>query len=209
MLSMDRYVAANRDDPIRFYDLPIIGRLYRRRIELCLGELSGGKRILEVGFGSGVAFPNLHETYEEIHGVDVAVPVQQVMEVFRAEGIETDLRNASVLGLPYQSGYFDSVLLISILEHLRPNQLFSAFQEIGRVLKPGGQAVYGTPIDRALMRIMFRLLGYDIRQFHYSTEREIARAAGQFLKQIRAIQMHTLIGPVYEVLHFVKPERAV
>ena len=68
LLPLDQYAGVNRDDPIRFYSLPVIGRMYRRRVEMCLGECTGGQRVLEVGFGSGVSFLNLHERYREIHG---------------------------------------------------------------------------------------------------------------------------------------------
>ena len=51
LLPLERYIGVDRKDPIRFYRLPVIGRLYQRRIELCLEQLSGGDSILEIGFG--------------------------------------------------------------------------------------------------------------------------------------------------------------
>ncbi len=42
LLPLERYIGVDRKDPIRFYRLPVIGRLYQRRIELCLEQLSGG-----------------------------------------------------------------------------------------------------------------------------------------------------------------------
>ena len=63
LLPLNRYIGVDRKDPIRFYRLPVIGRLYQRRIELCLEQLQGGDSILEIGFGSGVSFPNLAEMY--------------------------------------------------------------------------------------------------------------------------------------------------
>ena len=59
MLPQSEYVAGDDDDPLRFYDWPLIGRLYRRRVELCLAECRGGERVLEVGFGAGVTFTRL------------------------------------------------------------------------------------------------------------------------------------------------------
>ena len=42
LLPVSSYVGVNRDDPIRFYAVPGLGRLYRRRVEMCLDELTGG-----------------------------------------------------------------------------------------------------------------------------------------------------------------------
>ncbi|TLM98166.1 class I SAM-dependent methyltransferase, partial [bacterium] len=143
LLPVSEYVGVNRDDPIRLYSLPIIGRLYQQRVEYCLAELAGGERVLEIGFGSGVAFFNLHEKYQEIFGLDLTAASEQIGHFFKERGIETHLMNGSVQEMPYPDNYFDSVFLVSILEHLKPADQKEAFSEIARVLKPGGQVVYG------------------------------------------------------------------
>jgi len=206
LLPYRRYAGVNRDDPLRFYYWPVLGKLYRRRIELCLTECTGGARVLEVGFGSGVAFCNLNEIYDEIHGLDLTANIGEVEAVFQGLGIETRLCNGSVLSLPYEDGFFDTVLLISILEHLKPVELEGAFREISRVLKPDGQVVYGVPIERGIMVVLFRLLGCDIRRHHFSTERDVHETAGRFLREARTVQMRSAVGAVYEVGHFRKAE---
>ena len=208
LLGRGEYVGVNDDDPIRFYHWPVIGSMYRRRVELCLGECRGGERILEIGFGSGLTFMNLHEMYREIHGLDLTADTIAVQTAFAGRGVELQLRNGNVLDMPYEENQFDTVLLISILEHLKPDQQARAFAEIRKVLKPGGQVVYGVPIERPLMVFMFGRLGYDIRQHHFSTECDVRAAAEQALQKVRVIQMRSkppIFGPVYEVGHFIKP----
>jgi len=210
LLPYREYAGVDRNDPLRFYFWPIIGKMFRRRIELCLAECTGGQRILEVGFGAGVTFANLAENYEEIYGLDLNASIEDVAAVFRTRQIETHLQNGSVLCMPYDSDFFDTVLLISILEHLRPTEQIQAFGEIRRVLKPGGQAVYGVPIERRLMVSMFWLLGFDIRKHHFSTEEDVFKAANSVLRKERVIQMQSVpsfFGPVYEIGHFVKNRR--
>jgi ubiquinone/menaquinone biosynthesis C-methylase UbiE len=209
LLPRDQYAGVNRDDPIRFYSLPVIGRMYRRRVEMCLADCTGGERVLEVGFGSGVTFLNLHERYREMHGLDLTADVAQVARVFNQHGIATDLRNGSVLSMPYANDTFDTVLLISILEHLKPHEQGPAFREIARVLKPGGQVVYGVPVERKLMVFMFRVMGYNIREHHFSTEKQVSAAAGTVLERVRVTPMRSLLGSVYEVGHFRKRPAAV
>ena len=207
LLPRDQYVASNETDPVRYYYWPVLGRMYRRRVELCLAECRGGERVLEVGYGSGVTFLNLHDQYREIHGLEIEADVTKVRDNFQQRGIATDLRNGDVLKMPYPDDYFDTVLLISILEHLKPHDQPRAFAEIKRVLKPGGQVVYGVPIERPMMVFMFRVLGYNIREHHFSTEQDVSRAAGELLEKVRIVQMRStppVTGAVYEVGHFVK-----
>jgi ubiquinone/menaquinone biosynthesis C-methylase UbiE len=211
LLPHHEYVGVDRDDPLRFYFRPVLGKMYRRRVELCLAQCKGGQRILEVGFGSGVTFLNLCKMYEEIHGLDLNASVGQVSGLFDKKGIRTHLQNGSVLSMPYEDNFFDTVLLISILEHLKPPELLVAFEEIRRVLKLGGQVVYGVPIERPFMVFMFRLLGYNIREHHFSTEKDVLEAAGAILKKVRVVQMKSvpsIFGAVYEVGHFKKNQNA-
>ena len=207
LLPYRQYAGVDRNDPLRFYFRPIIGKMFRRRIELCLAECTGGQRVLEVGFGSGVTFLNLNDNYKEIYGLDLNVSVEDVTAVFKARQIETHLQNGSVLSMPYEDDFFETVLLISILEHLKPFEQMQAFREIRRVLRPGGQAIYGVPIERGFMVLMFRLLGCNIRGHHFSTEKDVFNAADSVLNKVRVFQMQSipsLFGPVYEVGHFVK-----
>lgn len=181
--------------------------MYRRRVELCLAECRGGDAILEVGFGSGLTFLNLNGLYKKIYGLDLSCDVREVAQVFAPLGIHPDLRNGNVLDMPYQVDQFDTVLLISVLEHLQPAELDRALSEIKRVLKPGGQVVYGVPVERPFMVAMFALLGYNIRKYHFSTEKDVFTAASKHFEQVRILPMKSrpdFFGNVYEIGHFTK-----
>jgi ubiquinone/menaquinone biosynthesis C-methylase UbiE len=207
LLSADKYKGVNQYDPIKYYYWPIFGHMYRRRVELALGECTGGERVLEVGFGTGLAFPNLHDMYREIHGLDLTADIQAVNSVFDSMSIPLFLQRGDVTTMPYQDEFFDTVFMVSILEHLKPAELEQAFHEVRRVLKPGGQMVYGTPVERPFMVFMFRVLGHDIRDEHFSTEKEIAQAASRCFSKGRVIQMKgtpPIAGAVYEVGNFIK-----
>jgi ubiquinone/menaquinone biosynthesis C-methylase UbiE len=165
--------------------------------------------VLEVGFGSGVSFLNLSQLYQEIYGLDLTADTRKVGEMFANLGIQTDLRNGSLLELPYPDQSFDAVLLISILEHLQPYEQLQAFREIWRVLKPGGQVVYGVPVERPFMAFMFRLLGTNIREHHFSTETDVRCAATQVFGAGKITSMRGplgLFGKVYEVGEYEKTD---
>lgn len=207
LLPAEKYKGVNQFDPIKYYYWPVFGRMYRRRVEMALEECTGGERILEVGFGTGLAFPNLHEIYKEIHGIDLTVDIHAVKSVFESLNIPLFLEKGDVLKMPYEDNFFDTVLLVSILEHLRPIELEQAFVEVRRVLKPGGQMVYGTPVEKPFMVFMFRMLGHNIRDEHFSTEKEIAAAARKAFSKGHVVQMNStppIAGAVYEVGNFIK-----
>lgn len=207
LLPYKEYKGVQKIYSVIFYYLPIFRGMYRRRVELCLDECIDGDSILEVGFGSGLTFLNLNEKYKKIYGLDLTCDVNVVKEVFATYNIYPDLQNGNVLKMPYADNQFDSVLLISILEHLNPNELKQAFTEIKRVLKPGGQVVYGVPVERPFMVFAFRLLGYNIRKYHFSTEQDVSQAAEQVLhkKSIKSMKASfAFLGNVYEIGHFTK-----
>jgi ubiquinone/menaquinone biosynthesis C-methylase UbiE len=187
----------------------LVGYLYRRRVEMALEELKPGQKILEIGFGTGLSFLNLNDLYQEIWGLDLTVSVEDITRTFTNLGIKTNLQNGDVLKMPYPDNSFDSVLLISILEHLQPNQQDMAFKEIKRVLKPGGQLVYGVPVERPLMTLMFSMLGVDIRDHHFSTEKDVHQAALQNFTLTHEKNLNILLfGTVYQIGHYCKTETA-
>lgn len=207
LLPYKQYRGVRREYSVIFYYLPVFGRMYRRRVELCLAECRGGNSILEVGFGSGLTFLNLNGMYKRIYGLDLSCDVEEVAAVFAPHGIQPDLRNGNVLDMPYPDAKFDTVLLISILEHLKPEEVDRALREIKRVLKPGGQIVYGVPVERPFMVAMFALLGYNIRKYHFSTEKDVSAAAHRYFRQVRVIPLKSTpgwFGNVYEIGHFIK-----
>jgi ubiquinone/menaquinone biosynthesis C-methylase UbiE len=209
LLPYKQYRGVRREYSVIFYFLPVMGRMYRHRVELCLNECKGGDSILEVGFGSGLTFLNLSRIYKKIYGLDLSCDITEVAQVFAPLGLYPELRNGNVVDMPYHDEQFDTVLLISILEHLKPEELDRAFSEINRVLKPGGQVIYGVPVERPFMVAMFTLLGYNIREHHFSTEKDVLKAATKYLKQVRLLPMKSMpafFGNVYEIGHFMKPK---
>ncbi len=199
LLQKRDYCYVPEEDPLPFYFWPVIGSLYRKRLEMCLEECQKGNRVLEVGFGSGISFITLSSWFEEIHGVDSTANIEDSTELFRKMGIPVKLQRGSVTRLNYPDHYFDSILAVSILEHLKPWELELAFREMKRVLKPGGQLIYGVPIDNSFMNTaFFLLLRYSITHHHFSSHTQIKEKAMEKFLKIRERRLSLL----YEVCHF-------
>lgn len=205
----EEYTPIDIHDPLKFYFVPGFKDLYRKRMERCLAECTGGEKVLEVGFGSGLTFSNLNRLYKRIYGVEKNSPISiaDITAYFTNRSIPVFLGSGDLLHMPYAQDEFDTVLIISVLEHLQPREQAQAFSEIHRVLRPGGQLVYGVPFDRPLMTFLYRVLGYEIRHFHFSNQ-NIIREQAQ--KQFRKVDFENIdllkmeFFSVYQVVHCIK-----
>jgi hypothetical protein len=80
-------------------------------------------------------------------------------------------------------------------------------QEMWRILKSGGQIVYGVPVERPFMVLMYRLMGVNIRNLHFSTEQDVSAAADCTFRRVAVSDMRSAIpfvGPIYQIGHYLK-----
>lgn len=161
--------------------MPIVGRLYRRRLELAVSLLEGPvSSVVEVGYGSGILLLELGRRADRLTGVDRHDAGPAVRAMALAEGLDPLLVRGGICDLPLASRTADLLVCLSVLEHVRA--LSTAAAEIARVLRPGGVAVLGYPRVDRLMQTLFPLIGFrGIAQHHVSTPADIERAMGAHL----------------------------
>ena len=82
--------------------------------------------------------------------------------------------------LPFADAMFDTVLSSDVIEHLPNPEL--AFQEIGRVLAPGGTLILNTPFLYMLHEVPFDFL----RHSRYSLER-LSALAGLHIEELNEL----------------------
>jgi SAM-dependent methyltransferase len=115
-----------------------------RRVALAVldGELDGrrGLRILDAGCGTGGTTLALRR-FGQVVGVDLA---WEGLEPAHARGLNR-LARATVERLPFASGSFDAATSFEVVYHLGVAHDMSAFQEVRRVLKPGGVFLLRVP----------------------------------------------------------------
>jgi Methyltransferase domain len=167
-------------DPLRYYYHPWLGRVYRHRLEMGLALLPpGGRRVLEVGVGSGVLVPTLTALYAEYTGIDLTLAAG--LERLVARGCEATFRRADLLSdadLP--AGTFDAIVCFSVLEHIADAD--GAAASLARALAPGGMLVAGYPMVSPLMSRAFEAIGYHgIDNHHVSPPARITAALARVL----------------------------
>lgn len=167
----------DEDDPLVYYYRPLTRGLYRGRLRLAMRLLGTGpfKSLLEVGYGSGILLPELSRRAKRLVAVDIHPAKEAVKVSMERLGVDVDLREASLFEMPFADEEFDALVCLSVLEHL--TELDRALDEFARVMRPDGLAVVGVPVRNPLTDSFFRLVGYNPREIHPSSERDILTAA--------------------------------
>jgi 2-polyprenyl-3-methyl-5-hydroxy-6-metoxy-1,4-benzoquinol methylase len=173
----------NQRDPLPYYYKRGTGWLYRHRLQMGLDLLpAGGRRVLEVGVGSGILVPTLTAHYPEYLGTDLELAPG--LEALVAPGCRAELRRADLLvdgSLPQAA--FDAVVCFSVLEHIADAD--GAARALAGALAPGGTLVTGYPMVNPLMTQAFRAIGYaSIDDDHVSPPARIVRALRRVLRPV-------------------------
>ncbi len=111
-------------------------------IPACLDDANVcGKRVLEIGTGEGAEAEQLIRRGARWTGVDLTrESVDRVRTRLTLRGLQfDDLRQASVLDLPFEDDTFDVVFSHGVLHHVP--DIDRGQREIHRVLKPGGELI--------------------------------------------------------------------
>jgi SAM-dependent methyltransferase len=136
---------------------PILGFISRERYHLALALLPAHvDSILEIGYGSGVFFPELAAHCDRLFGVDVHDQKEDVMAALRRHGIEAELAVGRAERLPYPDAAFDRVVAVSTLEFV--DDIDAAYAEIARVLRRDGKLIVVTPCKSRLVDAGFKVL---------------------------------------------------
>ena len=155
-------------DERAFYSVIFPQRYWQRRRHRIITALARASNLtIDVGCGSSVILQSLNHAI----GVDISFSKMRYMRRYRLPVV-----NGSIFRLPFPDATADCVICSEVIEHI-PMEA-TAFQELDRILKPGGILILGTPdygtwIWPAIERL-YRLLipgGYaDEHISHYSSD---------------------------------------
>lgn len=182
-------------DPLyldRYRDLYQRHWWWRAREAAILAELrrlppraEGGRRILDVGCGSGLFFERL-QPFGAVEGVE---PERSLAE-------NAGRWREAIHPVPFDERFrseqpFDVILMLDVLEHLeRPD---AALQHAVRLLAPGGQVLITVPAF-AWLWTRHDALNRHVRRYDRLALRTVARAAG--LRVIRERFLFQWLVPV-------------
>lgn len=116
--------------------------LYREIAEQL--PLSKAERVLDVGTGTGLQLKVIHEIAPQValYGLDLSEAAIQAAVRALAD-LEVDLRAGSISDTAYPDDYFDIVTCNASMSYW--DKPVDCFNEIYRILKPGGQVILFEP----------------------------------------------------------------
>ena len=171
----------SEDDPVPYYYRPLLRYPYMKRLQIALALLGDRRlgRVLDIGYGSGVFFPELGRRCRQLTGLDLHRNGTLVQGMMRREGVEGDLSVGDVCKLPFRDGIFEGVVCLSVLEFV--DDLQDAIAEIYRIMPVGGIAILGAPVLNRITGLAYeRLIRHMKHQDqHKSDHRRILSAASE------------------------------
>jgi 2-polyprenyl-3-methyl-5-hydroxy-6-metoxy-1,4-benzoquinol methylase len=173
----------NEHDPLPFYYRPLLGLLYRKRLQMGLDLLpESGSTVLEVGVGSGILIPTLTAKFPAYTGADLVLA--EGLPPLVAQGCQAQFVRADLLvesDLP--EARFDVVVCLSVLEHIADTDRAAA--SLARTLAKGGTLVAGYPMVNRLMAGFFRTIGFaNIEAHHVASASAIDRSLRRVLRPV-------------------------
>lgn len=175
-------------DPVYYHYLPLVGYTYKKRLinTLALFREKCG-RLLEIGYGSGILFPELSHLVDEIYGLETHGQEELVCQLLKKENISNViLKPGSVLEMPFEDNFFDCIVSVSTFEHIakfdKEYSLDKGFAQMKRVLRPAGRAILSFPVRNIITDSFFRLVGHSPRKIHPSSHADIIGTAEKYFK---------------------------
>lgn len=175
-------------DPVFYHYMPLVGYTYRKRLINTLALFREKcDRLLEIGYGSGILFPELSRLSGEIYGLETHGKEDLVRQLLQKENIDNvTLKPGSVLEMPFEDNFFDCIVSVSTFEHIdRSDKEFSldrGFVQMKRVLRPAGRAILSFPVRNIITDSFFRLVGHSPRKIHPSSHLDIIVTAKKYFK---------------------------
>ena len=97
-----------------------------------------GKKVLEIGCGSGIDSAEFAKHGAEVYSVDMTdKAVNHTKKLFKQLKLKGEISKAVASDLPFQNDFFDLVYSYGVLHHIPYPE--RALEEIHRVLKPKGK----------------------------------------------------------------------
>lgn len=139
----------------------------KNRFQAAIFFAGNGENVLDVGCGNGLVLYNLRRKYKNLYGIELsrerAILSEKTLRKYNAKILNINIEDKTTL----KENFFDLIICSDVVEHLV--DIYSSFNEMRRLLRPGGRLIIITPnfID---IRRRFSLLFGKFPSTSYSNE---------------------------------------
>lgn len=151
------------------------------------------KVVLDIGCWTGQLERLAYKTAKRLFAIDSN---PEAISFARKELPGVNFKVADAGNLPFSNSYFDTIMLMDVIEHLPKGSEIETLKEIHRVIKPRGNLIISTPNKHLLSTLLdpaYFLLGHR----HYSKQ-ELSKMLAEAGFKIRK---NRLIGNLYGLIY--------
>lgn len=167
-----------------------VGRrtLFSRLLERHAGDREA--RVLDVGTSTGTNLRLLTDMgYRNVTGLD---PSPEAIRFCAGKGLPP-VREGSITAMPFADASFDLVLATDVVEHVDADQ--RAVDEVARVLRPGGTALFTVPAFQSLWGLQDEVSHHKRRYRRAGFRALVDRAGFRVIDQFYF--NYLLFGPIW------------
>ncbi len=176
---------------------------YERQINYFKKHLRPRKdsKVLEIGGGEGITLSLLNLNGYDAYGIDPQEKyIKHAKPILKANHIDQDkIKQGFSENIPFPDNHFDYIISFQVLEHV--DDLSKTFQEIERVLKPGGKTLQMCPSYNS-----FREGHYKVLMLPFMSKTVFKR----YIWILKKIFFWSRLGPkidYIDTLNFITPQR--
>lgn len=118
--------------------------------ELIQGE---GIKVLNIGVGSGDLEHEVLQRNKDIEWNGIDISTSSVIEA-KKNFPSNNFKKGSIRNLKFDNNYFNYVVILEVLEHIRPSKVLSALNEVYRVLLSKGKLIVSVPLNEGLEELI-------------------------------------------------------
>lgn len=145
-----------------------------------VGDIKG-KKVLDVGAGTGRIIHNLNMAGGEVTAVDLS---ENMLKVLKKKFPRIEAKQGDIEELPFEDETFDVVVATFVIVHLR--ELQDAFDEVYRVLKPGGVFIVTNINQKKAPKLKTRDNKTVVIKSHYHRPENVVEALEKSFFKIEA-----------------------
>lgn len=155
-------------NPLQLFSPVNLFLFARRKKVMEFAPKIAGKKILDVGCGSGIFMLDFIKKGAQVTGIDYSQKMidmaSDLLKQYKVPKTRYLLKKANATKLPFKDNSFDMVLATGLADYLTDIEDQKFLKESARVLKKNGMIIVGFPVEDSPFAFVRSGIGLQIRQ---------------------------------------------